>query len=151
MAFVVIPVTLAQANAFIAANHRHHKPVQGHRFSVAAGNETGIVGIATVGRPVARGCNPYLTAEVTRLCTTGAKNACSFLYAVCSRICKEMGFTKIQTYILEAEPGITLKAAGWKYEESTAGGDWNHSAKYAGRRRTDQPQQPKQRWAKDLT
>ena len=72
----IIPLTLAQANEHIAALHRHHKPVQGHRFSVGAIDETGLLGVAVVGRPVARGCDPYLTAEVTRLCTTGAKNGC---------------------------------------------------------------------------
>ena len=144
------PLTLADANAYIAEFHRHHKPVQGHRFSIAAMDETGIVGVAIVGRPVARNCNPYMTAEVTRLCTEGGKNVCSFLYAACARVCKEMGFTKIQTYILEEEPGTTLKAAGWIHEADTVGGDWNQSKANAGTRRTDQPQGPKQRWAKRL-
>lgn len=61
-----------------------------------------------------------------------------------------MGFTRIQTYILMTEPGVSLRAAGWSYEADTAGGDWNHSAQYAGTRRTDQPMEPKQRWAKVL-
>lgn len=116
------PLTLSDANDYMAIYHRHHKRVQGHRFSIAAINGNEIVGIAVVGRPVARGCNPYMTAEVTRLCTNGAKNACSFLYAACARICKEMGFAKIQTYVLVSEPGTTLKAAGWIHEADTAGG-----------------------------
>jgi hypothetical protein len=148
---MTLPLTLAQANEYIATFHRHHKPAQGHRFSIGACDVTGLLGVAIVGRPVARGCDPYLTAEVTRLCTEGAKNVCSFLYAACARICKEMGFTKIQTYILTSEPGTTLKAAGWTHEADTVGGDWNHSAKYAGKRRTDQPQEPKRRYAKALT
>ena len=143
-------MTLADANEYVALYHRHHKPVQGHRFSIGAIGVTGIVGVAIVGRPVARGCDAYMTAEITRLCTDGEKNACSFLYAACARICKEMGFTRIQTYILDTEPGTTLKAAGWVYEATTAGGDWNHSKAYAGKRRLDQPQEPKQRWAKVL-
>ena len=82
------------------------------------------------------------------LVTDGTKNACSFLYAAAARICKEMGFWKIQTYILEEEPGTSLKAAGWKFEALTAGGDWNASAKYAGKRRVDQPMCRKGRWAR---
>ncbi|MBT9176712.1 MAG: hypothetical protein DDT20_01033 [Firmicutes bacterium] len=146
----VAPLTLADANDYITEYHRHHKRVQGHRFSLAAISGNAVVGIAVVGRPVARGCNPYMTAEVTRLCTDGTKNACSFLYAACARVCKAMGFSKIQTYILVSESGTTLKAAGWKKEATTQGGDWNHSKAYAGKRRVDQPQEPKQRWAKDL-
>ena len=28
------PVSLAEANAFVAEHHRHHKPVRGHKFSL---------------------------------------------------------------------------------------------------------------------
>jgi hypothetical protein len=61
-----------------------------------------------------------------------------------------MGFSKIQTYILETESGISLKAAGWAYEATTAGGNWNNSKAFAGKRREDQPMCPKQRWGKVL-
>lgn len=61
-----------------------------------------------------------------------------------------MGFVKIQTYILDTEPGTTLLAAGWKYDGLTSGGDWNHSKANVGTRRVDQPMCPKQRWVKDL-
>lgn len=30
----LIPVSLAEANAFVEQHHRHHKPVTGHKFSV---------------------------------------------------------------------------------------------------------------------
>lgn len=107
-----------------------------------------IIGVVVVGRPVARGCDQYEVAEVTRLCTEGGKNVCSFLYAAAARVCKEMGFKKIQTYILESEPGTSLLAAGWEHEADTKGGDWNGKKRKG--RRTDQPQVPKQRWAKQL-
>ena len=32
----LVPVSLKEANAFVARYHRHHKPVVGHKFSVAA-------------------------------------------------------------------------------------------------------------------
>jgi hypothetical protein len=150
MTLRIVPLTLKQANEAVLSLHRHHKPVQGHRFSIGVMDGDRLVGAAIVGRPVARGCDPYLTAEVTRLVTDGTKNACSILYAASARAAQAMGFTKVQIYILLAEPGTSLRAAGWHYEDSTAGGDWNHSAAYAGKRRTDQPMEPKQRWAKDL-
>lgn len=109
-----------------------------------------VVGVAIVGRPVSRECSDY-TAEVTRLCTNGAHNACSFLYSACARACAAMGYTKIQTYILEHETGLTLTASGWSLEEWTRGGDWNNSAANAGTRRVDQPMGPKQRWSKKLS
>lgn len=152
---LIVPLTLKQANELVEKLHRHHKPVVGHRFSVGCvDNSDGLtrrlVGCAIVGRPVARGCDPYSTAEITRLATDGTKNACSFLYAACARICREMGFSKIQTYILESEPGTSLTAAGWVQVATTAGGDWNHSKQYSGKRRTDQPMIPKHRYEKNL-
>ena len=52
----VVPITLAEANAFVEQNHRHHGKTAGHKFSVAvADTENGeIVGVAIVGRPVSR-------------------------------------------------------------------------------------------------
>ncbi len=150
MTLVVIPLTLKQMNELVERWHRHHKKVQGHRFSLGVEADGELVGACSIGRPVARGCDPYLTAEVTRLVTDGTYNACSILYAAAARACMAMGFRKIQTYILETEAGTSLKAAGWYPVAVTTGGDWNHSKAYAGKRRTDQPQMPKQRWEREL-
>ena len=145
----VVPLTLKQANELVAKWHRHHKPVVGHRFSLGVMNRDGeLAGAAIVGRPVARATEQYHVAEITRLVTNGYKNACSFLYGACARVAKEMGFDKIQTYILQDEPGTSLKAAGYSLDGTTAGGDWNHSWRKG--RRTDQPMVPKQRWVRVL-
>lgn len=145
----IVPVELRDANAFIEQLHRHHKRVQGHRFSIGAVNEKGIlVGIACVGRPVARGDHPREVLEVTRLCTDGTKNACSFLYSACARIGRELGYKRIQTYILESESGTSLVAAGWQQIGVTAGGQWKHTD--GKPRRTDQPTCPKKKFGKTL-
>ena len=103
-------------------------------------------GAAIIGRPVARGFSPYEYCEVNRLVTDGTYNVCSKLYSAAARIAKEMGFIKIITYILESENGASLKASGWVLDALTRGGDWNVASR--GGRRTDQPQEPKQRWVK---
>lgn len=144
----VVPLTLKQANELISRLHRHHKRVQGHRFSLGVELDGQLVGACTVGRPVSRELPAYSTAEVTRLVTDGTPHACSKLYGVAAKICKEMGFMKIQTYILEEEPGTSLKAAGWVFEGFTNGGTWN-CLKRTGRRE-DQPKGRKQRWARVL-
>lgn len=151
MSLQITPLTLKQANDLVGTLHRHHKPCHGHRFSIGCIDDNKVThGAAICGRPVARGCDPYLTLEVSRLVTDGHKNACSILYAACARIAREMGFTKIQTYILESESGHSLIVSGWLWEADTDGGDWNNSKKYAGTRRTDQPMVKKQRWVKSL-
>lgn len=138
-----------EADLFISLHHRHHKPARGDLFRVAAVNDQGIVvGVAQVGRPVARGYNGKRVCEVTRLCTDGTRNACSFLYARAARLAKKHQVEKIITYILADEPGTSLKAAGWRFEAYTKGGSWNCES----RSRTDKaPICVKQRWAKELT
>jgi len=144
------PCTLAEANRLVAALHRHHKPCVGHRFSIKCLCQDGALhGCAIVGRPVAREVPQYATAEVLRLVTDGTGNACSYLYGAAARVAREMGFLSIQTYILDAEPGTSLRAAGWMLTGTTAGGNWNHSRRKG--RREDQPMSAKQRWVKQLS
>lgn len=45
----LVPITLKEANAFVERYHRHHKPVVGHKFSIAASDGEKIVGVAIVG------------------------------------------------------------------------------------------------------
>lgn len=118
-------IELKEANEFVSKYHRHHKPVTGRRFSIGCYNEDKLVGVAIVGRPIARKIDQYNIVEVLRLCTDGTYNACSILYGACRRAAKELGYEKIITYILESELGTTLKASGWEYAYTNKGGSWN--------------------------
>lgn len=122
-------ISLAEANAFVADHHRHHKPAVGHLFSLGAIEAERLVGVAIVGRPVARMRDDGLTAEVTRLCTDGTKDACSFLYGAAARAAFALGFKRIGTYILASEAGTTLKAAGWRLIGQTKGGSWSRPSR----------------------
>lgn len=151
MTLIIVPLELKDANALVSKWHRHHKQAQGHRFSIGAlEKKTGeIVGAAIIGRPVARLLNSHEVLEITRLVTDGTKNACSFLYSAAARIGREMGYKKIQTYILQDETGISLIASGWVCDGvGFGGGQWKHTD--GKERRTDQPIGTKQRWSKDL-
>jgi hypothetical protein len=108
------PVTLRTARAFVQAVHRHHGPPQGHRFSIGVVNGTDeLVGVVIVGRPVARHLDDGVTVEVTRVATTGERNACSLLYGAARRAARAMGFHKAITYTQDGETGASLRAAGW--------------------------------------
>lgn len=122
---VVERIGLDEANAFVARHHRHHRPVTGHIFSLGAARSGEIVGVAIVGRPVARMRDDGVTAEVTRLCTDGSKNACSFLYGAAARAAFALGFKRIGTYILKSEPGTSLSAAGWRQIGEVRGRSWS--------------------------
>ena len=117
----LVPMTLKTANAFVAAHHRHHKPVAGQKFSLGCELNGVLVGVAIVGRPVSRYLDDGKTLEVTRLCSTGEKNVCSFLYGAAARAAKALGYEKIITYTLDTEPGVSLRASGWTCA-GTAGG-----------------------------
>jgi hypothetical protein len=137
-------MTRDEANAYVRMHHRHHGGVAGHRFIVGAEAEGEIIGVAIVGRPRARLIDQYAHAEVSRLCSAGADNVCSFLYARASRIAREMGFDSIFTAILASEKGVSLRAAGWSFVYLTRGGSQDRP----GRRRRDlSPIEPKQIWA----
>jgi len=120
-----VRITLAEANDFVARFHRHHGPVIGHLFSLAAARAGEIVGVVIVGRPVARLRDDGETAEITRLCTDGTRNACSYLYGAAARAAFALGFRRIGTYILASEPGTTLVAAGWRQIGEVRGRSWD--------------------------
>lgn len=89
-------------------------PPRGHKFSIGLINEAGVlIGVAMVGRPVARALDDGFTAEVNRTCTDGSANANSALYGAAWRACKGMGYTRIVTYTQYGESGASLRAAGW--------------------------------------
>jgi hypothetical protein len=77
MTLRIVPISFKQACDFVAEYHRHHRPLVGHKFSIGVAKDGEIVGVAIIGRPVARHRDDGKTLEVTRLCTDGTKNACS--------------------------------------------------------------------------
>ena len=140
---IVTPISLTDAMLFIERVHRHHRAPQGGLFAVAVSEGEEVVGVAIVGRPVARMLADGWTAEVTRLATDGHPNACSMLYAACWRAARALGYRKLVTYILDTEPGTSLKAAGWICIGKTSGGSWDR----VSRPRIDKhPLQTKMRW-----
>lgn len=120
-----VPLSLAEANEFVARHHRHHKRVTGHKFSIGAALHDAIVGVCIVGRPVSRHRDDGMTLEVTRLCTSGERNACSFLYGCAARAAFALGYSRIGTYILKTEVGASVRAAGWKLIGETPGRSWS--------------------------
>lgn len=121
----IVPIELSEANAFVRLHHRHHGAVVGHKYSVAAECNGEVVGVAIVGRPVARGNQDGYTLEVTRLATDGTKNACSMLYAAAWRVARAMGYRRLITYILDTESGVSIRAAGWRELYHVKGRSWD--------------------------
>jgi hypothetical protein len=146
-ALKAVPLELKQANEFVANLHRHHQPVHRDKFRIGCEYDGKLVGVVQVGRPVSRMLDDGKTLEVVRLCTDGTKDVCSFLYSRASRIAKELGYSKIITYILDSEKGTSLIATGWKFEATTTGGDWSRPSRP---RNCTAPTVPKKRYSKEL-
>ena len=121
----VVPVTFAAAQQFVTAWHRHNKPPIGHKFSLGVAAGDVLVGVAMVGRPVARHYDDGLTLEVNRTCTDGTPNVNSMLYGAAWRAAKALGYCRLITYTQHDESGASLRAAGWTVVASRpARGGW---------------------------
>ena len=151
----LVPISLREACAFVAAHHRHHNPPRGCRFVIGCARDNAIVGVAIVGRPVARHLQDGWTAEVTRVCCidlgtvvgrdgrTHAAGAVSLLYGACWRAARAIGYRRLVTYTLPSEGGASLRGAGWTSIGEAGGGSWSRQ----DRPRVDtHPLQGKLRW-----
>lgn len=116
MTLHAVPMTREEANAFVANFHRHNKPVVGSLFQVGASDGDELVGVAIVGRPIARCSQDGTTAEILRCCVVDSapKGTCSFLYGACWRAARALGWRRLVTYTLVTEGGASLRGAGFK-------------------------------------
>lgn len=121
----IVPCTLREAGTFVANFHRHNKPPQGGLFAVGASDGAEMVGVAIVGRPIARHQQDGQTAEVTRCCVRdGApKGTPSALYGACWRAAKALGWRRLITATLQSESGASLRGAGWRVIAERPGND----------------------------
>lgn len=150
----ICEVTLADAKAFVRKHHAHcPKPPAGWRWGHGIRNGHELVGVAMVGRPVARRICQRTVVEVQRLCINRSVppglvwNCCSMLYAAAAKRARAEGYIRIITYSLADEAGTALKAAGWVCEGVAGGGSWDRKSRP---RLNCGPTGPKRRWARLL-
>ena len=129
MSLRLVPVDLDAANDFVRRMHRHSKPVRGHKFANAVADEGGVRGVAISGRPVSRVMQDGFTIEILRVCTDGARNACSKLYAAACQTARPMGYRLAITYTLKAESGSSLRAAGFEPVAEVKDRQWDTPAR----------------------
>lgn len=128
----IVPITLDQANSLVSEWHRHHIPVQQHKFSIAVCKNNGVIcGAAIVGRPVSRAFDDGMSLEVNRCVTDGTPNACSALYGAAARAAKALGYTRVFTYTRIDEPGASLRGAGWALDNGNLPAkSWNMPGRF---------------------
>ena len=128
---VIRDIAFAAAKNFIDKHHEHCGPPVTWRFGASVWNGSTMIGVATVGNPVARGLCHRGTLEVNRLCirrdipSALNWNAASMLYGWCAREAARRGWAHIVSYIREDEDGTSLQAAGWTKEATVRGRGWH--------------------------
>ena len=124
---LVEPVTFATMRAFVGKHHAHCAPPVCWRYGAAIYNGRTLVGVVSVGNPVAPALMARGWVEVNRLCVRRdlarqlAWNACSQLYGHAAREAAARGFRKIITYTRLDEVGTSLTASGWTQEAVVRG------------------------------
>jgi hypothetical protein len=123
----VVPLSLREANAYVERHHRHSRPVRGMKFAIGAARGEELLGVAIVGRPVNRVLQEdnVPTCEALRVCTTGERNVCSFLYGRAWRAAQALGYERMITYNLRSESGSSLRAAGARIVGEVTAREWD--------------------------
>ena len=147
-------IAFRDARRFIDRHHAHLPAPTGWRFGQGLWNGPDLLGVVTVGQPLARAFDRHQVVEVTRLCVRRDRpdalkwNACSALYGWAAREAQLRGFRRIITYTRDDENGASLRGAGWTREARAGGRSWN----WRGRPRTDYARPvPRWRWSRTLT
>lgn len=145
---------LREANDFVERWHRHSARTSndGGKFAIGLEDDGQLVGVAIVGRPIARLLQVPGAAELLRLCTSpkAPKGSGSKLYSRAKRIWQLMGGTQLLTYTLDRESRATMHGAGLKDSDAVPvkGEQWDR----AKRRRSIKAihDEPKLRWTETL-
>lgn len=120
------PISQKEARIFVERHHRHALPPPGDIFRVAVHDGEDIVGVAMVGRPVARMEDDGRTAELTRLAVAeGNRNAASMLLGAVRRAAFALGYRRLVTMTLQSESGASLRAAGYRLLGERPDRNWN--------------------------
>ena len=148
MNYEVVPISYKLACEVVLEYHRHHKPPQGHKFSIGL-DSNGLHAVVMVGRPVAREYDDGRTLEITRICTidNAVPNSVSILLGAICRAGKALGYKRIITYTLESEHGSSLKASNFSIDGTVRGRSWSTPSRI---REDKHPLDNKTRWIRKL-
>lgn len=137
------PISVAQAQQWVAAVHRHLPEVQGGLWASGAFINGELVGVALVGWPAGPLMRAGALAILRVAVREGVPNACSRLYGACSRAARALGATDLVTYTRREEDGASLRAANFVRDGETRGGEYARPSRH---RRPARDPRPKVRW-----
>lgn len=124
----IVPVSRADARAFVLAHHRHHFDPTAWIAQFGAAVDDVLVGVGIIGLPVARALasGDRATVELLRTATDGTRNANSMLSRNGWKVARALGYERLITYTQAGESGASLRAAGFEVvAERPARGGWD--------------------------
>ena len=148
---LIVPLTLPEANTWVARLHRHHAPIPAGFawWAVGAVADGRPCGAAIAGRPTNRNNDDRQTVEVLRVAADGTPNTCSALLGACARAARAIGARRVLTYTLTTESGASLRGAGWTCEDADTGRSWwDHAGTRTPAVKRAHMAVGKQRWVK---
>jgi hypothetical protein len=119
------PITFKDACIFVNENHLHLKAPQGYKFAISAAIDDDIVCVIMIGRPLNRNLDDGSTLEILRLAGKFINNSSSFLVAAGLKVCKNLGYKRLITYIRADEKGHVYKMMGFAAAPKTIGRIWH--------------------------
>ena len=136
---LAVPVSRADARAFVTRHHSHHWAPNTWLLSVGVEFGGSLVCVATLELPKARMLCNGTTAEISRVCSDGTtKNAATVAIGALSRAALALGYRRLVSYLLLGERGTSYRAANWHPAAISAGGKWDRPSRPAGNRETTQ-------------
>jgi hypothetical protein len=134
----------------VKIRHSARTSNDGGKFAIGLEEGGQLVGVAIVGRPVARLLQKDGTAELLRNCVApeAPRNATSKLAARARRVWQLMGGTYFVSYTLARESGASMRGAGFVEGEPMPARAWDTPS----RRRQSRPieSEDKRRWSSEL-
>lgn len=125
----IVPVSLREANEFLAKYSRQYRPMRGCKFSVGCAVDERLVGAVIAGRVR----EDAQALQIDRIYTTGGRAAYGMLYGAAARAAQALGYWRVIAFLPEGKPDSALRAAGWQPIEPVDGGKRAHTLCYERR------------------
>lgn len=104
------PVSLKEANDYLARYSRDYRAIPGCKFTIGCARDGRLMGAIIVGR--CRGDS--LAVQVDGIYAAGGRAAYCMLYGAAARAAKAMGYHRIMAFFPTGEPDSGLRSACWK-------------------------------------
>ena len=105
----LVPLSLREANDFLAKHSRSYRPMRGCKFCVGCALDGELAGAAIAGRCREDG----QAVQIDRIYATGGRTAYGMLYGAAARAAQALGYWKIIAFLPADRPDSALRAAGW--------------------------------------